>query len=122
MAELTASAPIPTLINLNGRWASGGTPGPLIGTFLTVHLSAYNRPAACGAVVGVLRITATFPDDATYTWTLQIPDRIQWSNNSFWTKDSPTIKTLIDLNGRWASGGTPGPLIIATSTSFTVDM
>jgi hypothetical protein len=85
-------------------------------------MSVYNRPAAFGAILNGSNITVTFPDDATYTGRLRLPNTIAWSNGSAWTKDSPTIKTVIDLNGRWASGGTPGPVILATSTSFTINM
>jgi hypothetical protein len=35
---------------------------------------------------------------------------------------SDTIKTLIDLNGRWAYRGTSGPVISVAATSFTIDM
>jgi len=82
-------AAIKTLIDLNGRWASGGTPGPVISTApttLTIDMSAYNRPSADGSIIDASTISVTFPDDATYTGKLQLPNRIQWSNGSAWTK------------------------------------
>jgi hypothetical protein len=84
-----APAAIQTLIDLNGRWAYGGSPGPIISTALTslaIDMSAYNRPSAHGSIVDASTITVTFPGDATYTGKLQLPNRIQWSNGSAWTK------------------------------------
>jgi len=81
--------PIKTLIDLNGTWASGGAPGPVVsvhGNSIAVDMSAYHRPAAQGTVVGEADITVTFPDDKTYTGKLQPPRTIQWSNSSTWTK------------------------------------
>jgi hypothetical protein len=81
--------PTKTLVDLNGRWASGGRPGPVISTTstsLTIDMSAYNRPSAHGSIVDDSTITVTFPDDKTYTGKLQVPNTIRWSNGSAWTK------------------------------------
>jgi hypothetical protein len=51
-----------------------------------IHMSDYDRPAANGSIVNGSTIKMTFPDDATYTGTLQPPNRIVWSNGSAWTK------------------------------------
>lgn len=78
-----------TLIDLNGKWASGGVPGPVIsvtGSAITVDMSAYHRPTAHGSIVDKSTITVTFPDDKTYPGQLQLPNTIRWSNNSTWTK------------------------------------
>jgi hypothetical protein len=78
-----------TLIDLNGRWAYGGIPGPIIATTsgaLTVDMSTYHRPAAQGSVVDSSTITVSFPDAATETGKLQPPNIIRWSNGSVWTK------------------------------------
>lgn len=86
---LYSATTINTLIDLNGRWASGNSPGPAIsvaGTSLTVDMSAYHRPPAHGSIVDNSTITVTFSDDATYTGRLQLPNRINWSNGSAWTK------------------------------------
>jgi hypothetical protein len=109
-----------TLIDLNGVWASGGVPGPVItvsGSSLSVDMSAYKRPTAQGTILDASDITVTFPDDKTYTAKLQSPGTIAWSNGSAWTHF-----TLIDLNGVWASGGVPGPVITVSGTSLSVDM
>lgn len=82
-------ASIIPIINLNGKWASGGAPGPVItvsGNSISVDMSAYHRPAAYGTIVDNGDITVTFPDDKTYTGKLQPPSTIVWSNNSTWTK------------------------------------
>ena len=85
----SSSVAVKPVIDLNGRWASGGTPGPAISVSaaaLTVDMSAYHRPAAHGSIVNDHTITVTFPDDSTYTGTLQPPNAIRWSNGSVWTK------------------------------------
>jgi len=78
-----------TLFDLNGKWASGGIPGPVVsvtGNSIAVDMSVYHRPAAHGSVLDDSHITVTFPDDKTYTGTLQLPNIVKWSNNSEWTK------------------------------------
>jgi hypothetical protein len=78
-----------TLIDLNGKWASGGAPGPVIsvnGGAIAVDMSAYHRPAAHGSVLDSSDISVSFPDDKTYIGKLQPPNTIHWSNNSAWTK------------------------------------
>jgi hypothetical protein len=78
-----------TLISLNGAWASGGVPGPVMsvnGNSITVDMSAYHRPSAHGSIVDRSHISVTFPDDKTYTGILELPGTIKWSNNSAWTK------------------------------------
>lgn len=82
-------ATIKTVIDLNGRWTDGSTRSALISaafTSLTIDMSAYHRPAARGSIVDGSTITVTFPDDATYTGTLQPPNTMGWSNGSAWTK------------------------------------
>ena len=81
--------PIKTVIDLNGKWASGGSPGPVIsvtGNAITVDMSAYKRPTAHGSVIDASSITVTFPDDKVYTGKVGVPNSIRWSNNSAWTK------------------------------------
>jgi hypothetical protein len=78
-----------TLLDLNGKWASGSTPGAVIsvsGNTISIDMSAYKRPAAQGFIVDGSRIIVAFPDDKAYTGKLQLPNKIAWSNNSFWTK------------------------------------
>jgi hypothetical protein len=83
------TAPITTVINLNGSWASGGVTGPVIAVHnnaISIDMSFYKRPSAFGFVVDSTDIMVTFPDDSTYTAKLQTPKTIAWSNNSSWTK------------------------------------
>ena len=85
---------INTVLDLNGTWQSGGAAGPVIsvnGTTLLIDMSAYNRPSAYGSIIDGSNITVTFPDDATYTGTLQAPWTIVWSNGSSWTKPSSVV-------------------------------
>ena len=78
-----------TVIDLNGIWESGGTPGPVVsvnGNLISVDMSAYKRPTASGTIIDDSDISVDFPDDKTYTGKLQAPKTILWSNNSAWTK------------------------------------
>ncbi|HXC94849.1 MAG TPA: hypothetical protein VNU92_04065 [Edaphobacter sp.] len=114
-------ASIATLIDLNGMWASGGAPGPVITVFsnsFSVDMSAYGRPTAHGTILSASSISVNFPDAATFAGTLQPPGTIIWSNNSAWTK----FALLFDLNGVWASGGVAGPVIALTGVSISIDM
>jgi hypothetical protein len=81
--------PIATVINLNGTWAYGGVPGPVIsvnGNSIAVDMSAYHRPTAYGAVTDSSDIMVNFPDDKGYTGKLEPPATLLWSNDSTWTK------------------------------------
>jgi hypothetical protein len=85
----TTTATIKTVIDLNGKWASGGSPGPVISVTdnaITVDMSVYKRPTAHGTVIDASNITVTFPDDKVYTGKVGVPNSIRWSNNSAWTK------------------------------------
>jgi hypothetical protein len=78
-----------TVFDLNGSWTDGSPwvaiihEGP---SALNVDMSDFDRPAAHGTIVNTSTITVTFPDDRTYTGTLQSPNIIRWSNGSTWTK------------------------------------
>jgi hypothetical protein len=88
-SSLGTSFGITPVIDLSGTWASGGVPGPVVsvnGNSLSVNMSHYNRPTAAGSILDSSHVTVTFPDDNTYTGTLQPPITIQWSNNSALTK------------------------------------
>ncbi len=114
-------ASIATVIDLNGMWASGGVPGPVITVFaatFSVDMSAYGRPAAKGTILSPSTVSVDFPDDKTYSAILQAPGTILFSNSSAWTH----FALLIDINGVWASGGTAGPVITVTAISIAVDM
>jgi hypothetical protein len=95
--DTVSTAPaIQTLIDLNGQWAAGGTPGPVIsvsGNAISIDMSAYHRPTATGSITNSTNITANFPDDKSYTATLEQPGTIKWSNNSTWTKVERKVET-----------------------------
>ena len=83
--------PFQTVINLNGKWADGGIPGPVIsvnGNSIAIDMSAYKRPTAVGNILGEADIWVSFPDDKPYVGKLQPPNMIIWSNNSGWSKVS----------------------------------
>jgi hypothetical protein len=80
---------INTVINLNGRWAAGGTQSAVISvssTSLTIDMSAYNRPSAYGSIRDGSTIMVTFPDDKTFTGKLEPSNTIRWSNGSAWRR------------------------------------
>ncbi len=80
---------INTVIDLNGNWTDGSSRRAVISegiTSLKIDMSDYDRPTAHGSIVNGSTITVTFPDDATYTGTLQPPNTIRWSNGSAWTR------------------------------------
>jgi phospholipase C len=121
---ITTTPSIQTVLDLRGEWASSGVAGPfvsVIGNSISIDLSASQRPTASGQVLDSTHISVNFPDDTTYTGVLEAPDVITWSNNSNWTKVA-AFQTVIDLNGRWMSGGVLGPVITVHGNSISVDM
>ncbi len=89
-----------TLLDLNGGWTAGGPEVALItvmGSSLTIDMSAFHRPAASGSIVDSSTITVTFPDDNTYTGTLQSSGAIQWSSGSAWTKLTVAPEHIIQI-------------------------
>ena len=77
-----------TLLDLNGAWTDG-TRRAIISEgiqSLSIDMSDYDRPAAHGTIISASTISVTFPDDKTYTGTVQNPKTIKWSNGSAWTK------------------------------------
>ena len=114
--------PIVTAINLNGSWTDGSNRNAAISVTrrsFSIDMSAFSRPAAHGTVVGYTAVTATFPDDRTYTGQLTQPRTITWSNGSTWTK---IVNTVFDLNGSWSDGSPWIAVISEGPTSLTVDM
>ncbi len=121
---ITTAPSIQTVLDLRGAWASGGVAGPFVsvtGNSISIDMSASHRPTASGSVLNSTQISVNFPDDKTYTAVLQAPNIIKWSNNSSWTK-VPAIETVIDLNGKWMSGGVLGPNITVHGNSISIDM
>ena len=121
---ITTTPAIQTVLDLRGVWAGGGVPGPFVsvtGNSISIDMSALNRPTAIGSVLTSTEISINFPDDKTYRGVLHAPNVITWSNNSSWTKVA-AIQTVIDLNGRWMSGGVLGPAITVHGNSISIDM
>jgi hypothetical protein len=79
---------INTVMDLNGVWTDGTRKAVISEGVqsIKIDMSDYDRPAAHGSIVDASTITVTFPDDATYTATLQAPNTIKWSNGSAWTR------------------------------------
>jgi len=114
---ILATQPITTVLNLNGKWAYGGIPGPAIsvnGNSIAVDMSAYNRPMAHGAVTDSSDIMVNFPDDKAYTAKLQPPAGILWSNNSTWTKLDTLFSSSFDLTTAGTPPSTAQPVGTAT--------
>jgi hypothetical protein len=117
-----SSPTINTSIELNGAWTDGSPRKAVISVKadkITINMSAWNRPAAHGAIVDDSTITATFPDDRTYIGQLQAPNKIRWSNGTVWTK---VVRALIDLSGHWTDGSPRSAIIFAEDTSLKIDM
>jgi hypothetical protein len=113
---------IVTVTNLNGSWTDGSNrPSAAISVTrrsFSIDMSAFGRPTANGTIVGFASITATFPDDKTYTGQLS-HNTITWSNGSTWTK---VVKTVVDLNGSWSDGSPWIAVIYEGPGSLSVDM
>jgi hypothetical protein len=113
LALILVAQPITTVLNLNGKWASGGVPGPAISVndnSIAVDMSAYNRPLAHGTVTDSSDIMVTFPDDKGYTAKLQPPAGILWSNNSTWTKLDTLFSSSFDFTTAGAPPSTTQPV------------
>jgi hypothetical protein len=87
---INATRPFITPFDLTGSWNVPGATGhpnvSVSGTSIAVDMQPLGRPFAFGQAFGGTMIQVTFPDDRTYTGTLQAPNRILWSNNTVWTK------------------------------------
>jgi len=102
---------------VNGQWYFMGKPGPVItqsGDRLSVDMSAYGRPTATGKFLSANRIQVTFPDDATFTGTLDGRGRISWNNSTVWDARN--------FSGTWKFLGKPGPIVTQTGDQLSVDM
>lgn len=81
---------IETIVTVHGLWSAGGPQKirimVLSNNLLNVSMSAFHRPTAHGSILNASTITVTFPDDKTYTGTLQPPNTIRWSNGTAWRR------------------------------------
>jgi hypothetical protein len=95
---LTSAALISPIFDLAGAWAPTGIQGqqPVISVnanYLSVDMSAFNRPTATGTILDRSHIVVNFPANTaqtipaqTVTAELQPPGTIAWSNGTFWKK------------------------------------
>jgi hypothetical protein len=113
---------IVTVSNLNGSWTDGtNRPSAAISVTrrsFSIDMSAFGRPTATGTIDGFASITATFPDDKTYTGQLS-QNTITWSSGSRWTK---IVNTAFDLNGSWSDGSPWIAVIYEGPSALKVDM
>lgn len=90
MPEKQDDTYIDTVLPVQGIWSAGDSKTIRImvldDNYLNVSMSAYRRPKAHGSILNASTITVTFPDDQTYTGTLQPPDKIRWSNGTVWRR------------------------------------
>jgi phospholipase C len=124
LCNITTAETIPTVLDPTGAWAVGGVAGPFLskaGNTISIDMSATHRPTATGHVIDSDHISVNFPDDKTYTGTLQAPNILHWSNNTSWTKVQ-AIQTVIDLNGQWMAGGVLGPVITVRGNGISIKM
>jgi phospholipase C len=124
LCNITTAESIQTVLDPTGAWAVGGVAGPFLskaGNTISIDMSATHRPTATGHVVDSTHISVNFPDDKTYTGTLQEPNILRWSNNTTWTQVK-AIQTVIDLNGRWMVGGVLGPIITVKGDGISINM
>jgi hypothetical protein len=83
-------SPLTTLVDLHGHWVAAGTSNPVMnisvtGKSISIVMPA-GRPKARGYVLDFADIFVDFPDDASYTGRLVLPNKIEWSNNSIWQR------------------------------------
>ncbi len=74
---------------LRGYWTAGGPQRASISVSspsITINMTAFGRPTAHGSIVNDSTFTVTFPDDNSFTGTLEGPKTIRWSNGTVWTK------------------------------------
>lgn len=91
-----AEKPRLDVIDLNGAWADENDARPYIyfyadaqyanGYTIKVDLSLENRPDGYGFMIDAKTIQIIFPDDRSYTGTIENNNTIHWSNNTVWTK------------------------------------
>lgn len=81
---------------------------------ILVNMSAFKRPNATGRVTGPSTIEVTFPDDATYTGTLDGQGTLSWSNGTVWQ--------ATQFAGTWQYDSAWGPMIRHVGNQLKVGM
>jgi hypothetical protein len=93
------------VFHLSGTYDVGGPARPVISNVnvvLTVDMSGFGRPDACGTVIDRDISSVTFPDDATYGAGLIAPGAIGWSNGTLWRRLTrvPSVIRQTQLNAK----------------------
>ena len=72
-----------SVINLEGRWRGEGDENSgravisVSSSSITINMSTFGRPAAHGSIINDSTFNVNFPDDRTYTGTLEGPKIIR---------------------------------------------
>lgn len=101
---------------IEGTWFHSGKGIPITarGDRLIVNMSALRRPTANGRILSDSQIEVNFPDDATYTGTLDGQGQIRWSNGTAWQ--------ATQFAGTWYFDGRPGPTVTHVGNRLKVSM
>lgn len=81
---------------------------------ILVNMSALRRPNARGRMLGPAQIEVTFPDDGTFTGTLDGQGQIRWSNGTAWQ--------ATQFAGTWQHDSAWGPMIRHVGNELKVGM
>jgi len=110
-----ATAPV-ACSPIKGTWFHSGKGIPISanGDRLLVNMSGFRRPNATGHIVNDSQIEVNFPDDGTYTGTLDGQGQISWSNGTAWQA------TL--FAGKWYFDGQPGPAVTHVGKRLKISM
>ena len=101
---------------IDGTWfhVGKGIPVAAKGDQLLVNMSVFRRPNATGRIVSDSQIEVSFPDDATYTGTLDGQGQISWSNGTIWQ--------ATQFAGKWFFEGRPGPAVTQVGKRLKIGM
>ena len=93
--------------SFSGKWAYEGAGGPVVRQSrdrITVNMSRYRRPNAIGRVINSSTIEVNFPDNGTFTGTLDGQGNLNWNNGTSWQSIGST-----NFAGAWDYLGRLGP-------------
>jgi hypothetical protein len=118
-----ATAPsIQTVLDLRGAWASGGVAGPFVSVTEIQSPSTCPRRIATASGSGsqqyanLGQLPTTRPTGpSTGAQYYQVVEQLELD-------EVPAIETVIDLNGKWMSGGVLDPNITVHGNSISIDM
>jgi hypothetical protein len=101
---------------IEGTWFYSGKGIPVVarGEQLTINMAVFRRPNATGRMISDSQIEVSFPDDATYTGTLDGKGQILWSNGTVWQ--------ATQFAGKWYFEGQPGPAVSQAGNRLKVSM